>query len=144
MWYEHCSPVVRKKSMWRKHGSARNWPFDAQIFDGEGIKFRKFVSKRGWTKDHIPIWCQEAIEARARAIGGPKKPPPTGFYHRTSSRSDPNEPAEHAFMCFSAYITGLRWIDDRLKPAAWCTKHEYLTEMCHYDQIWQPKKSTKR
>ena len=72
-------------SMWRRHGSAKHWPLDAKIFDGEGIKFRKHISNRGWTKDHIPIWCQEAIEPRARTNGGPKKPPPSGFYPRTSS-----------------------------------------------------------
>ena len=67
----------------------------------------------GWTQDHILIWYLDAIEERARQTGGNnKKPPPSGFYPRTSSRSTPSENAEDALMCWSAYFIGFRYIDD--------------------------------
>ena len=90
--------------MWKKHGPAKDWPSDARIFDSEGPKFRKHISKRGWTKAHIPIWCQDAIEARANESGGIKKGPPGGFYPATTSRQEPHEAMEHALMCLLAIL----------------------------------------
>ena len=86
--------------MWKKHGPAKDWPSDARIFDSEGPKFRKHISKRGWTKDHIPIWCQDAIEARAKENGGIKKGPPGGLYFVTISRQEPHEAMEDASCAF--------------------------------------------
>ena len=63
--------------MKRKHGKAKHWPVDAEIFTGEGDKFWKHVMDKGWTQDHVPSWCLDAIEERVRATGGnTKKPPP--------------------------------------------------------------------
>ena len=47
-------------------------------------------------------------------------------------------------MCFSAYYTGLRWIDSGHREPAWCTKMESLTEVSHFDQIWKEKTCHKR
>ena len=130
--------------MWKKHGPAKDWPLDARIFDSEGPKFRKHISKRGWTKDHIPIWCQDAIEARAKENGGIKKSPPGGFYRLTTSRQEPHEAMENALMCLSFYFTGLRWIDSGHREPAWCTKMESLTEVFRFDEIWEETKCQKR
>ena len=62
-------------AMERKHGKAQNWPVDAELLTGEGENFWKQVRDKDWTQDHIPSWCLDAIEARARATGGPTKPP---------------------------------------------------------------------
>ena len=81
----HTNPTDRDelkdmlKIMWQKYGQAKDWPEDARIFDSEGPKFQKFISKRGWTKAHVPIWCVGAIEARAREGGGIKRGPQEGF-----------------------------------------------------------------
>ena len=104
----HINPTCRDElrdmftRMWKKFGPAKDWPLDARIFDNEGEKFRMRIHKRGWEKTHIPIWCQSAIEARARENGGVKKGPPGGFYPLTTSRSEPNEAVQNALMCVSA------------------------------------------
>ena len=51
---------------------------------------------------------------------------------------------ENALMCLSCYFTGLRWIDSGHREPAWCTKMESLTEVSHFDQIWEQKKCHKR
>ena len=64
-------------AMKRKHGKAKHWPVDAEIFAGEVEKFWKRGRDMGWTQDHIPIWCLDAIDARAKQGGGNyTKPPP--------------------------------------------------------------------
>ena len=32
--------------MWKKYGQAKDWPDDARIFDSEGPKIQKYISKR--------------------------------------------------------------------------------------------------
>ena len=131
-------------AMKRKHGKAKQWPVNAEIFIGEGEKFWKHVRDRGWTQDHVPIWCFDVIEARAKQNGGNyEKPPPGDFYPRTSSRSNPRENAEDALMCWSTCFTGLRYIDDG-HTRGWSTKQESLTEVSHRDQIWSQTKCKKR
>ena len=54
-------------AMERQHGKAKHWPVDAEIFFWrQGTKFWKHVGDMGWAQDHIPLWCVDVIEARAK------------------------------------------------------------------------------
>ena len=68
---EHMD-ILRR--MWKKYGNIRKWDLDASIFHLEGIKFRKQIQARGWTKNHIPSWCEHAQADRAKDSGGQKMP----------------------------------------------------------------------
>ena len=60
----------------RKYGLAKHSPIDAEIFTGEGDKFWKHVKDRGWTQAHVPIWCLDVIDARAKQGAGNNKKGP--------------------------------------------------------------------
>ena len=145
----HTNPTDRDElkdmltRMWQKYGQAKDWPEDARIYS-EGPKFQKFISKRGWTKAHVPIWCVGAIESRVREGGEITRGPPGGFYPITTSKQKPHESMENALMCVSAFFTSLRWIDSGHRVPAWCTKMESLPEVSHLDQIWDEKKCTQK
>ena len=60
------------------HGAAKNWPVGSDIFDGESNTVMDHIRAQGWRRQHIPVWCEEAINDRgSREL---KKCPPSGFY----------------------------------------------------------------
>ena len=67
-----------------EHGQAKNWPHDSEIFDGEGHAVMQHLSARGWEKEHIQMYCQEAQMTRRRGV----EEVSAGFYNgaQTSMR----------------------------------------------------------
>ena len=89
------------------HGGAKNWLVGSDIFDGESHTVMDHIRAQGWLRQHILVWCEEAINDRgSREI---KKCPPSGFY--SSSRASGAENLEDALLILSACFCGTRYIN---------------------------------
>ena len=89
------------------HGGAKSWPTISDIFDGESLTVMDHIRAKGWLTQHIPVWCEEAInDIGSREL---KKCPPSGFY--PSSRATRVEDLQDALLIISACFCGARWIN---------------------------------
>ena len=89
------------------HGGAKSWPVGSDIFDGESHIVMDHIRAKGWLKQHIPVWCEAAInDIGSREL---KKCPPSGFY--PSSRATRAENSQDALLIRSACFGGARHIN---------------------------------
>ena len=118
-------------------GGAKIWPVGSDIFDGESHTVTDHIKAKGWLKQHIPIWCEDAIKYRgSREL---KKCPPSGFY--LSSRAARAENLEDALLLFSACFCGSRYINIQNIPG-YSNRFKTTTILLHRDQIRENYKRT--
>ena len=46
------------------HGEAKSWQTTSDIFDGESQTVMQLIRAKGWLRQHIAGWCEEAIMER--------------------------------------------------------------------------------